>query len=366
MTQHTPAVGSEPASTSRARNVTIFDVARAAGVSKSTVSNVVLGVGQVSDETQRRVRAVIDALDYKPNGIARQFVKRQTTIIGVLVGDLGNAYHAHLAQVVERALFRCGHTTMFCNIEGDEELALAGVNALLEQRVAGFVFLALIERTPQLADSLRRANIPMVAIGLRQEWTDSVGPRDREGGRLATQHLLDLGHQRIGYVRTSMVEPGGDRARRAGYVAALRKAGLDASPAMWWDPDSSSIRVGRTTMPLTRAFGAAHAPTAVFVWNDYGAISLIDACEEAGIAVPGDLSVVGFDDIAIAALRRISLTTIAQPLDFQAERAVSMLVDRINGRAPANAQHVTVPVELRVRGSSAPIERRRPSRSPGG
>ena len=366
MTQHTPTVGSEPASTRRARNVTILDVAHAAGVSKSTVSNVVLGVGQVSDETQRRVRAVIDQLDYKPNGIARQFVKRQTTIIGVLVGDLGNAYHAHLAQVVERALFRCGHTTMFCNIEGDEELALAGVNALLEQRVAGFVFLALIERTPQLADSLRRANIPMVAIGLRQEWTDSVGPRDREGGRLATQHLLDLGHTRIGYVRTSMVEPGGDRARRAGYVAALRKAGLEPPPAMWWDPESTGIRVGRTALSLTRAFGVPRAPTAVFVWNDYGAISLIDACEEAGIAVPGDLSVVGFDDIAIAALRRISLTTIAQPLDFQAERAVSMLVDRINGRAPANAQHVTVPVELRVRGSSAPIAPRRPSQSPGG
>jgi LacI family transcriptional regulator len=204
----------------------------------------------------------------------------------------------------------------------------------------------------------------MVAIGLRQEWTDSVGPRDREGGRLATQHLLELGHRRIGYVRTSMVEPGGDRARRAGYVAALRKAGVEPPPALWWDPGSNTIRVGRTALPLTRAFGVARAPTAVFVWNDHGAISLIDACEEAGIAVPGDLSVIGFDDIAIASLRRISLTTIAQPLDFQAERAVSMLVDRINGRAPANAQHVTVPVELRVRGSSAPIGRRRPSRSP--
>jgi LacI family transcriptional regulator len=359
MIQHIPALGAEPASTQRARNVTIFDVALAAGVSKSTVSNVVLGVGQVSDETQRRVRAVIDALDYKPNGIARQFVKRQTTIIGVLVGDLGNAYHAHLAQVVERALFRCGHTTMFCNIEGDEELALAGVNALLEQRVAGFVFLALIERTPQLADSLRRADIPMVAIGLRQEWTDSVGPRDREGGRLATQHLLDLGHRRIGYLRTSMVEPGGDRARRAGYVAALRKAGVEPPPAMWWDPGSNTVRVGRTAVPLTRALRGPRAPSAVFVWNDYGAISLIDACEEAGIDVPGDLSVVGFDDIAIAALGRISLTTIAQPLDFQAEKAVSMLVDRINGRAPANAQHLSVPVELRVRGSSAPFGRRR-------
>ena len=244
---------------------------------------------------------------------------------------------------------------MFCNIEGDEELAIAGVNALLEQRVAGFVFLALIERTPQLAESLRRADIPMVAIGLRQEWTDSVGPNDRDGGRLATQHLLDLGHRRIGYVRTATVEAGGDRARHAGYVDAVRKAGVEpTAAAAGGSPGGTTIRVGRSATPLARALRGPEAPTAVFVWNDFGAIGLIDACEEAGIDVPGDLSVVGFDDIAMASLGRISLTTISQPLDFQAEKAVAMLLDRINGQAPAKAQHLSVPVELRVRGSSAP------------
>jgi LacI family transcriptional regulator len=354
MNPPTPNATPEPAPTRSPRSVTIFDVARAAGVSKSTVSNVVRGVDRVSDETRLRVLDVIEQLHYKPNGIARQFVKRQTTMIGVLVGNLGNAYHAHLAQVVERALFRHGHTTMFCNIEGDEELAMAGVNALLEQRVAGFVFLALIERTPQLAESLRDADIPIVAVGLRQEWTDSVGPNDREGGRLATQHLLDLGHRRIGYVRTASVEAGGDRARHAGYVAAVRKAGVEPTPALWWEAGSNTIRVGRSATPLAEALRGPKAPTAVFVWNDFGAIGLIDACEEAGIEVPGDLSVVGFDDIAMAGLKRISLTTISQPLDFQAEKAVAMLLDRINGRAPAKAQHLSVPVELRVRGSSAP------------
>jgi LacI family transcriptional regulator len=275
-------------------------------------------------------------------------------MVGVLVGDLGNAYHAHLAQVVERALFRVGHTAMFCNIEGDEELAIAGVNALVEQRVAGFVFLALIERTPRLAHALRRIDVPIVAIGLRQDWTDSVGPHDRQGGHLAAEHLLDLGHRRIGYVRTATVEAGGDRARHAGYVAALRRAGAAPPPAMWWEAGADTIRVGRRRLPLAEAFAGPAAPTGVFVWNDHGAIALIDACEAAGIGVPADLSVVGFDDIAIAGLHRISLSTIAQPFDVQAERAVAMLLDRINGRAPARAQHLTVPVTLRVRGSSAP------------
>jgi len=342
-----------------ARSITIFDVAHEAGVSKSTVSNVVRGVDEVSDETRQRVLAVIERLNYKPNGIARQFVKRRTTMIGVLVGDLGNAYHAHLAQVVERALFRRGHTAMFCNIEGDEELATAGVDALLEQRVAGFVFLALIERTPQLAASLRQTDVPIVAIGLRQEWSDSVGPRDREGGSLAARHLLDLGHTRICYVRTSSVEASGDRARHAGYSAELRDAGVEPMAPLWWEPGAGTIRVGRRPMPLRDALSGPEAPTAVFVWNDHGAIGLIEACEDAGISVPRDLSVVGFDNIAMAGLGRISLTTVAQPLDFQAEKAVAMLLDRINGTATGKPRHLTVPVELRARGSTAAPRRSR-------
>jgi len=335
------------------RDVTIFDVARAAGVSKSTVSNVVRGVDEVSAATRQRVLEAIESLNYTPNGIARQFVRRRTTMIGVLVGDLGNAYHAQLARVVERALFRAGYTAVFCNIEGEEELAVAGVDALLEQRVAGFLLLASIERTPQLPASLRRTGVPTVIIGLRQEWTDSVGPHDREGGRLATQHLVDLGHRRIGYVRTAMVEAGGDRARHAGYRAVLTGAGLEPPPGMWWDQGSETIRVGRTEMPLCDALRGPDAPTAVFVWNDFAAIGLIEACEAAGIGVPRDLSVVGFDDIAVAGLARISLTTVAQPLDFQAERAVEILLARMDGRAPEKPRHLTVPVELQVRGSTA-------------
>jgi DNA-binding LacI/PurR family transcriptional regulator len=341
------------------RHVTIVDVARAAGVSKSTVSNVVRGVNEVSAATRQRVLDAIAELDYTPNGIARQFVRRRTTMIGVLVGDLGNAYHAQLARVVERALFRAGYTAVFCNIEGDEELAVAGVDALVEQRVAGFLLLASIERTPQVPASLRRTGVPTVVIGLRQEWTDSVAPHDREGGRLATQHLADLGHRRIGYVRTSMIEASGDRARHAGYRSVLAALGAAPPPPMWWEQGADAIRVGRTLVPLTEAFGGPDAPTAVFVWNDFAAIGLIEACEAVGIVVPRDLSVVGFADIAVAGLARISLTTVAQPLDYQAERAVAILLARMDGTAGERPQHLRVPVELRVRGSTATPRRRR-------
>src|SRR5580693_100063 len=143
----------EPSRRRRGKAPTIFDVAAVAGVSKSTVSNVVRGADEVSEQTRTRVLDAIARLQYTPNAIARQFVSQRTTILGVLVGDLGNPYYAHMARVVEREAFGHGYTAMFCNIEGDDHLAAAGVDALLEQRVAGVVFLAFSENTPNLEDS---------------------------------------------------------------------------------------------------------------------------------------------------------------------------------------------------------------------
>jgi LacI family transcriptional regulator len=333
---------------------TIFDVAAEAGVSKSTVSNVVRGVQEVSDGTRERVLSAIARLDYRPNTIARQFVQQRTTILGVLLGDLSNPYYAQMAQVVERAAFGFGYATMFSNIEGDEEIAVSGVDALLGHRVAGIVFLAYVARPSHVYDALQRAGVPIVFLGLSESWGDSVGPRDTQGGRLATEHLIELGHSRIAYVRTPLVERSGDRARYEGYRAAMARHGLSALPAHVWDPGSDVMTIARHPVPLEQAISGAGAPTALFASNDIGAIALIEACETVGLSVPGDVSVVGFDDIALSGLHRISLTTVAQPLHFQAERAVSLLLERIeNPSIPA--RHVRVPVQLRVRDSTRAV-----------
>jgi LacI family transcriptional regulator len=335
---------------------TIFDVAAAASVSKSTVSNVVRGAEHVSTPTRARVLAAIERLSYKPNAIARQFVHQRTTILGVLVGDLSNPYYAQMAQVVERAAFGFGYATMFCNIEGEEEIAVSGVDALLEHRVAGIVFLAVVAHKPQLGDTLQRAGVPIVFLGLSERWGDSVGPEDTAGGRIATEHLLALGHRRIAYVRTPLVEENGDRARYAGYRSALKRARASLLPAFAWTPGSTVVRVGRREFELGDALSGPDAPTGLFVSNDIGAIALMDKCEALGLSVPQDVSIVGFDDIAIASLERISLTTVAQRLDFQAERAVGLLLKRIERPGGANC-HFRVPVELQVRGSTARLRK---------
>jgi LacI family transcriptional regulator len=311
-------------------------------------------VREVSDGTRERVQNAIARLDYRPNTIARQFVQQRTMILGVLLGDLSNPYNAQMAQVVERAAFSFGYATMFCNIEGDEDIAVSGVNALLGHRVAGIVFLAYVARPSDANDALQRAGVPIVFLGLSESWGDSVGPQDIQGGRLATDHLIELGHQRIAYVRTRLVERSGDRARYAGYKTTMMRRGLPALPAHVWEPGSDVMTIDRRRVPLEQAISDAGAATGLFASNDIGAIALIEACETAGLSVPGDLSVVGFDDIALAGLHRISLTTVAQPLHFQAGRAVSLLLERIeNPSIPP--RHVRVPVALQVRGSTLAV-----------
>ncbi len=337
---------------------TIFDVAAEAGVSKSTVSNVVRGVAEVSDATRERVLEAIERLNYKPNTIARQFVQQRTTMLGVLVGDLSNPYYAHMAQVVERVAFGFGYTTMFVNIEGADEIGVAGVDALLGHRVAGIVCLGFVGRSSDVYSALQRAGVPIVFLGLSEAWGDSVGPQDTKGGRIATEHLISLGHERIAYVRTPLVEVSGDHARHAGYKAAMRAAGLSTLPVHAWTPGADEVSIGKSTKSLAAALTAPDAPTALFASNDIGAIGLIEAAETAGLTVPDDLSVVGFDDIMLAALHRISLTTVAQPLGFQAGRAVELLLERVEN--PGIPQrHVRVPVELRVRHSTAAPRARR-------
>jgi len=316
----------------------------------------------VSPATRERVLAAIARLDYRPNRIARQFVQQRTTILGVLLGDLSNPYYAQMAQVVERAAFRFGYTTMFCNIEGADDIATAGVDALMGHRVAGIVFLAFVARRSAVNELLQRAGVPIVFLGLSESWGDSVGPEDAAGGRLATEHLLQLGHRRIGYVRTPLVERSGDQARYAGYRAAMRKAG-SRPLAFAWSPGADVVKIGGRSLSFEEAIRGRGAPTALFASNDIGAIALIEACESVGVSVPESMSVVGFDDIAIAGLRRLSLTTVAQSLDYQAEQAVTLLLERIENPHIA-PRHVRVPVELRIRESTAaPGRRRRAPRS---
>jgi LacI family transcriptional regulator len=333
---------------------TIFDVAALAGVSKSTVSNVIREVDGVAEPTRERVLEAIERLGYRPNALARQFVAQRTTTLGVLVGDLDNPFYAEMAKLIERWAFHHGYLAMFCNIEGEDDLALGGVEALLEQRVAGIVFLASSGRTPMVQERLR-GRAPVVFVGLREDWGDAVAAGDAEGGRLATQHLIDFGHRRIAYLTTPTVEQRADRARQTGYRAAMRRAGLSPLPPMRWIPGAEEVRAGGRPAPLSDLFTGPERLTGVFVSNDMAAIALQEFMDVHRLGVPEHVSLVGFDNVSLAGFARISLTTVAQPLNDLARLGVQQLVERIEGEEQTDGpQLITVPVRLVVRGSSGP------------
>src|SRR6266568_7133757 len=190
-------INDETASTRRAP--TIMDVAALAEVSKSTVSNVIRAVPAVSGATRGRVRLAIQELGYRPNVLARQLVQQRTSILGVVVGDLANPFFAEMAKSVERHAAARGYTAMFCNTEGDSQSELAGVETLLEHRVAGIVFLAFSGESRVMRETLQH-QVPVVFLSCHEDWGDVVSVDDVKGGRLATRHMLDAGHRRIAYL----------------------------------------------------------------------------------------------------------------------------------------------------------------------
>src|SRR6266700_4497804 len=192
------------------RPPTILDVASHAGVSKSTVSNVVRGLPVFSESTRRRVRTAIDQLGYRPNVLARQLVQRRTSILGVVVGDLANPFFAEMAKSVERHAAARGYTAMFCNTEGDSQSEIAGVETLLEYRVAGIVFLAFSGESRTLQETLEH-QIPAVFVSCGAERGDVVSVDDEVGGRMGTLHLVDAGHRRIADLSIPALEDQSDR-----------------------------------------------------------------------------------------------------------------------------------------------------------
>jgi LacI family transcriptional regulator len=334
-----------------ARPPTILDVARRAKVSKSTVSNVVRGVACVTAPTRAKVLRAIDALGYRPNVLARQLVQQRTMILGVVAGDLSNPFHAEMAQQVERHAAMHGYRTMFCSTQSHEEAELSGLEGLLEHRVAGIVFLA------HAADSARvhrlvDGRVPVVFASCSADWGDVVCADDAHGATLATRHLIELGHQRIAYFADPLVEDVADRARQLGYRRAMRRAGLATAVYHWQRTPEKVLRNG-AEVALHDVLSGAQRFTAVFSSNDLGAIELLDEADRLGVPVPGELSIVGFDDVLLAGLARINLTTVAQPKELLARLAVEMLAARLDGTLTGEPVRQTVKVELVKRGSTA-------------
>jgi len=331
---------------------TILDVAEASGLSKSTVSNVIRGAGSVSPETRRRVLDVVADLGYRPNALARNLVQQRTSTIGIVVGDLSNPVYSELAKLVEQRASEVGFSAMICNTDGHTPSEAARIESLLEHRVAGIVMLQF-SGEGAIVGELRAQGVPLTVVSCWVEDTDCVAIDDRAGAVLAVEHLIGLGHRRIAYLSSGFVEAKTDGFRFDGYRQALARAGLEGQELVlrWEKP--AYLRSDRDLRAeVERVLGNPDPPTAFFVSNDLVAVDLIETLEEGGVAVPADASVVGFDDIAIAGLARVSLTTVVQPRDELARLGMELLMRRIEGGDGLPLQQVRLEPALVVRRST--------------
>jgi LacI family transcriptional regulator len=333
------------------RPPTILDVASRAGVSKSTVSNVIRGVIGVSDPTRNKVDSAIKQLGYRPNILARQLVQQRTNILGVVVGDLANPFYAEMAKSVERHAAKRGYTAMFCNTEGDSHSELAGIETLLAQRVAGIVFLAFSGDSRTMRETLEH-HVPAVFLGCHEDWGDVVAVDDELGGRLATRHLIEAGHTRLGFLSIPELSDSSDEARYVGCLKEAEEGGATVR-RISWSPPADRVEMDGSAGVLGDLLAGKDPITGIFASNDVAAVDLLEFADRVGVRVPQDLSVVGFDDVPMAGLARISLTTVAQPRDQLARTGIETIIERIEGRLKGAPKTTLVDVRLVLRHSTS-------------
>jgi LacI family transcriptional regulator len=313
----------------------------------ATVSYVINnGPRRVADETRERVEEAIATLGYYPSEVARSLRLQQSSTVGLIIPNSANPFYAEIARELERACTEEGLLVLLCNSDRDPQREQRFVYMLRAKQVDGVVI------TPQgdaeaLLQPLLAAHIPVVVLEHSLPHVHCIAIDDLEGGRLATQHLIDLCHRRIGVIRYQSTAL--SVQRHQGYRQALASAGIEYCPDLVVTSGSMQAD-GYAAMQQLLAL--EQPPTAVFTHNDIMALGAMRAIYDAGLSVPRDISIVGYDDITAAAYLAPPLTTVRSPKTEMGVLAASTILGLIQGQELPLAT-VTLPVELIVRGSTA-------------
>jgi DNA-binding LacI/PurR family transcriptional regulator len=314
-------------------------VAERAGVSKSLVSLVMRGAPHVSEARRAAVLQAAAELGYRPNLVARSLVERRTRTLGVLVSDLHNPFFAEVIDGLQAEAHERELRIVLGTGRRDPAEEEDAVEAFLQQDVDGLVLLSPQIGADALADAA--AAIPTVVVGTRAAGCDVVVNDDALGAELAVAHLVELGHARIAHI-----DAPGTPERRAGYESAMARHGLEPLIAGGDVTDEGGYEGARALLADGR-------PTAIFACNDLAALGALTALEEAGLSVPDDVSLVGYDNTYLASLRHIGLTSVDQPR-LEMGRLAVRAVDARRAAPDAPARLQTVTPHLEVRSSSAP------------
>lgn len=318
---------------------TLEDVAKRAGVSRALVSIVMRDVPGASTATRARVRRAADAIGYRPDPHARMLRSQRSRRLGV-VFTAGQEFHAGLVDGIYLAAESLGYDVLLSCVTTNRDETRA-VRTLLDDRCEALVLIGTALTASALADLDTR--LPVVAVARRVRGVDAVRSDDAMGAALAVGHLADLGHSSAAHIDGARAPGAADRRR--GFNKAAAQRGMDSTVL------AGGLTEREGADAATRLLRSEALPTAVFAFNDRCALGVLDVLIRAGVRVPEDVSVVGFDDSPLAGLTHIDLTTVGQDSARLAELAVARAVHRLDDPAPGSVDEVCLP-RLVVRGST--------------
>jgi LacI family transcriptional regulator len=328
--------------------VTSRDIAQAAGVSQTTVSRVLGGSNLVTAETRDRVLRVLERYGYQPNAIAQAMVTGRTATIGVVVAGFTNPFYPELLEAIGKAIEDSGYRmTLWSSGEASEP---AAIDAISQRLIDGVIFTGAVANSPALREATK-GDAPFVLLNRHVDGVrcDTVTTDNVNGGRAAAEHLLSLGHRSLGVIGAAP-ELSTARERERGFREVLDANGL----TYWADTGQPSFSLGWEAIQELAAM--PEPPSGVFCMNDIAAIGVLCGARQAGIAVPEELSVLGFDDIDMAQWEAFNLTTVRQPIAEMAQIAVRFLHSRIEDpqRTP---RHRSLEARVILRDTTAPPRR---------
>jgi LacI family transcriptional regulator len=332
-----------------AATVTIKDVARLAGVSAMTVSRVINGAASVSPDTRSRVEGAIAELGYIPSRLARGLSAQRTGTLALIVPDVANPFFTLIVRGAEDVARRAGYRLLLCDTRSDLELEREVIDEMIAHRVEGILIAPVSDRSREPLRRLARYAVPFVLVDrtVPDVEADTVLGDSVGGARQLVEHLIALGHRRIGMITES---PGVSTARdrQRGYEAALAEAKLEGGPELLVE-GSVDPEGGRRGM--RKLLELDHPPTAVFTVNNLVALGAIEAVRESGRDVPDDVALVCFDDIEYASRLHPFLTVMEQPAETFGTLGTQLLLERIEKRAASARRTVVLPAQFVVRRS---------------
>jgi LacI family transcriptional regulator len=334
--------------------VTLKDVAQRAGVSIQTVSNVMNRRVNVRPRTRIKVLTACEELNYRPNAAARSLVTQKSKVLGLVLPDITNPIFGDIFATMARIAERYGYALMVGNTGREAVPEQRIVNLLVEQRVDGVV---LTSGNPDNSstDPLLTAKIPVVRLLFHpvELNTDFFGVDDCNGTRMATEHLISLGHRELGFLRGM---PSSLSTRREqGFLDAMRAAGLPVNRD--WVVGTGFTRISGYNAAM-KLFKTGKFPTGFVCNSDLVALGMADAVYDSGMTIPRDMSLTGFDDIFASSIRPLSLTTIKFDIEVLAESAILRLIRRLNSETEiTDRKYYVEDCRLIVRGSCAPPRR---------